>query len=62
MTKVKLWLCSKVLWVLILKITYQWQGLKDKKLRGKIKSNEAKYQEAAYQAARSELLLPEEAG
>lgn len=38
------------------------QSLKDKKLRGKLKSYESQYQQAAVQAAKSELLLTEEAG
>ncbi|CAB3980828.1 probable U3 small nucleolar RNA-associated 7 [Paramuricea clavata] len=40
----------------------KFKDIKDKKLRGKLKSHESKYREAAVQAARSELLLPEEAG
>ena len=40
----------------------KFKGLKDKKHRAKLKSHESKYKEAALQAARSELLLPEEAG
>ena len=38
------------------------QDLKDKKLKGRLKKSESKTREAALQAARSELLLTEEAG
>jgi hypothetical protein len=41
---------------------YWRQGLKDKKLKAKLKNHESKFGDAAIQAARSELLLPEEAG
>lgn len=36
--------------------------LRDKKLKTKLKQTEGKYQKAALEAARSELLLPQEAG
>lgn len=36
--------------------------LKDKKLKARLKQTEGKYQQAALEAARSEMLLPEEAG
>jgi hypothetical protein len=36
--------------------------LKDKKLKTRLKQTEGKYQQAALEAARSELLLPQEAG
>lgn len=41
---------------------FDHQNLKDKKLRGKLKSYESQYQQAAVQAAKSELLLTEEPG
>ena len=36
--------------------------MKDKKLRGAMKRSESKSKKAAYDAARAEVLLPEEAG
>lgn len=38
------------------------QHVKDKKLRGKLKSYESQHQQAAIQAARSEILLTEQPG
>ncbi|XP_078342132.1 uncharacterized protein LOC144627967 isoform X2 [Oculina patagonica] len=40
----------------------RFKNLKDKKLRGKLRSYESQYQQAAVQAAKSELLLTEEPG
>ncbi|XP_073242728.1 WD repeat-containing protein 46-like [Porites lutea] len=40
----------------------RFKRLKDKKLRGKLKSYESQYQQAAIQAAKSELLLTEQPG
>lgn len=39
-----------------------FQGIKDKKLKGILKSYESHYKKAAVQAARAELLLTEEPG
>ena len=43
-------------------VIFVHQHLKDKKLRGKLKSYESQHQQAAIQAAKSELLLTEEPG
>ncbi|KAJ7370137.1 WD repeat-containing protein 46 [Desmophyllum pertusum] len=40
----------------------RFKNLKDKKLRGKLRSYESQYEQAAVQAAKSELLLTEEPG
>lgn len=40
----------------------RFKNLRDKKLRGKLRSYESQYQQAAVQAAKSELLLTEEPG
>lgn len=51
--------------VLTLRLTFKvfaHQHVKDKKLRGKLKSYESQHQQAATQAARSEILLTEQPG
>ena len=56
------WIFSGTTQCKLMFFVFTYQRLKDKKLRGKLKSYESQYQQAAIQAAKSELLLTEQPG